>query len=68
VGLRAPYEHRTRFFCFESLFHQGRLEFTAETIDHVAGIARTVLTIVDVFLDRPAVLTGIAEAAAALVA
>jgi beta-glucosidase len=48
------------------MFHAGSLEFAAEERDHHAAICSAVPTIVDVYLDRPAVLTELAIAAAAL--
>jgi beta-glucosidase len=61
----APFEPREGFL--ESLFHQGSLDFPPEVLLRVLEVARQVPTVVDVFLDRPAILTGIADAAAALV-
>jgi beta-glucosidase len=49
------------------MFHQGSLEFPAAERERILGIAAQVPTIVDVFLDRPAILTEIAAGAAALV-
>ena len=48
------------------MFHAGSLEFPAEKRDHHATICSAVPTIVDVYLDRPAVLTDLAGQAAAL--
>jgi len=48
------------------MFHAGSLEFPAEKRDHHAAICSAVPTIVDVYLDRPAVLTDLAGQAAAL--
>src|SRR5262249_25288463 len=47
--------------------HQGSLEFPAEQRERILGLAARVPTVVDVFLDRPAVLAEIAAGAAALV-
>jgi beta-glucosidase len=65
LRIAAPYEPREGFL--ESMFHQGSLAFPAADRDRILGVARQVPTIVDVFLDRPAVLTEIAAGAAALV-
>ncbi len=46
--------------------HGGSLDFTADTIAHVAQLAAAAPTIVVVYLERPAVLTPLAELAAAL--
>ncbi|HVD20094.1 MAG TPA: glycoside hydrolase family 3 N-terminal domain-containing protein [Propionibacteriaceae bacterium] len=64
LRLKAPYEPRPGGF--EAMFHAGSLEFAAEERDHHAAICSAVPTIVDVYLDRPAVLTELADAAAAL--
>lgn len=61
VRLRAP--HQARPGGFESLFHSGSLEFPEEEAARVSELIRAVpTTIVDVYLDRPAVLTPIIEA------
>ena len=65
LRIAAPYEPREGFL--EGLFHQGSLEFSAADRDRILDVARQVPTIVDVFLDRPAVLTEVASGAAALV-
>jgi beta-glucosidase len=66
LRLQAPYEERATFF--ENFFHAGSLDFPAEVIAHVADIAAQVPTVVDVFLDRPAILGPIVDAAHAVVA
>lgn len=66
LRIAAPFE--TRATAFENYFHAGSMEYTAEQLDHVAAIARTVPTVVDVFLDRPAILAPIVEHAAAVIA
>ncbi|MCL2516003.1 MAG: glycoside hydrolase family 3 C-terminal domain-containing protein [Microbacteriaceae bacterium] len=65
VRLKAPFEPRGPGF--ESFFHAGSLEFPAETVDRVRALAAQVPTIVDVYLDRPAVLTPFAGRVAGLV-
>lgn len=65
LRLQAPYEQRaTRF---ENFFHAGSLDFPPEVIAHVADIAARVPTVVDVFLDRPAILGPLVDAAHAVV-
>jgi len=66
LRLKAPFE--TRPTVFENFFHAGSLDFDAETIAHVTQVAKAVPTVVDVFLDRPAILTPIVGAASAVVA
>jgi len=65
LRLQAPYEQRGNGF--ESFFHAGSLDFAPETVAHVAEVAAAVPTVVDVFLDRPAILGPIVEAAHAVV-
>ena len=64
LRLAAPYEPRPGGF--EARFHAGSLEFPAEERGHHAEICSAVPTIVDVYLDRPAVLADLARHAAAL--
>ena len=65
LRLQAPFETRATFF--ENFFHAGSLDFSDETLEHVHDIAGRVPTIVDVFLDRPAILEPIVDVAAAVV-
>jgi beta-glucosidase len=48
------------------MFHAGSLEFPAAERHHHAAICSAVPTIVDVYFDRPAVLTELARDAAAV--
>ena len=64
LRLKAPYEPRPGGF--EAMFHAGSLEFPAQERDRFTEICSTVPTVVDVYLDRPAVLTDLARDAAAL--
>jgi beta-glucosidase len=64
LRIKAPYEPRPGGF--ETMFHAGSLEFPAQERDRLTEICSTVPTIVDVYLDRPAVLTHLARDAAAL--
>jgi beta-glucosidase len=66
IRLQAPYEVRAT--TFENFFHAGSLAFPEETLAHVCEVAATVPTVVDVFLDRPAILLPLAEEAAAMTA
>jgi beta-glucosidase len=49
-----------------TLFHQGRLHYTAEQLAPVLDIARRTPTVVTVYLDRPLVIPEIADSAAAV--
>ncbi|GAA3635915.1 glycoside hydrolase family 3 N-terminal domain-containing protein [Microbacterium awajiense] len=66
LRLQAPFEVRDSMF--ENFFHSGSLDFPADVIAHVAEVAASVPTVVDVFLDRPAILAPIVDAAHAVVA
>jgi len=64
LRLNAPYEPRPGGF--EAFFHAGSLEFPAAERDRIVAICERVPTIIVLFLDRPAIVPEIAEAAAAL--
>ena len=64
VRLRAPFEARGPGF--ESFFHAGSLAWPEEELHRILAIARSVPTVIDVYLDRPAIVTELADAAAAL--
>ncbi|MFV0373370.1 glycoside hydrolase family 3 protein [Microbacterium sp.] len=66
VRLQAPFEQRSTVF--ENFFHAGPLDFTEDTLAHVREVAAAVPTVVDVFLDRPAILEPIVAVAAAVTA
>ncbi len=66
LRLQAPYEQRSSMF--ENFFHAGSLDFPEDVRAHVAEVSAAVPTVVDVFLDRPAILAPIVEAADAVVA
>lgn len=67
VRLGAPYEPRDDLF-LESFFHQGTLEFRPGLIYRLRSIAQRVPLVLDVSLDRAAVLTPLATIASALTA
>jgi beta-glucosidase len=64
LRLKAPYEPRPGGF--EQAFHAGSLAFPSAEVERLTKLFATVPTVVDVYLDRPAVLPEIAEGAAAL--
>jgi beta-glucosidase len=66
VFRNAPFEPRTGTF-IEALFHAGSLDFPADERERVLELARTVPTILIVHLDRPAILTGLADACGAVI-
>jgi beta-glucosidase len=65
IRLQAPYEPRNRT-SLERLFHAGDLSFNEEEKVRILTILQAVPTIVDIYLDRPAVIPEIAEHSAAL--
>ena len=62
----APFEKRGDGF--ESFFHAGSLDFTPEQVEHISEVAAIAPTVLGVYLDRPAILTPLVDAAAAVVA
>ncbi|QIM23207.1 glycoside hydrolase family 3 protein [Phycicoccus sp. HDW14] len=67
VRLGAPFEHRDDLF-LEAWFHQGSLDFPPGRVARLQRLAATVPLVVDVSLDRPAVLTPLVPLCAALTA
>lgn len=67
VRLMAPFEPRSDLF-LESWFHQGSLDFPPALVARLAGVAAQCPLVVDVVLDRAAVLTPLLPIASALVA
>jgi beta-glucosidase len=66
VRLTAPFEPRSDLF-LESWFRQGSLEFPPGLIVRLARIAKECPLVVEVALDRPAILTPLLPVATALV-
>ncbi len=66
LRLNAPYEPREGFL--ERHFHAGDLDFKGEEKAGLLAILERVPTIVDIYLDRPAVIPEIAEKSAGLLA
>ena len=50
------------------MFHFGDLDFKAQQLEDILTLEKTVPTIVDIYLDRPAVITEISQQAKALIA
>ncbi|WP_407670153.1 glycoside hydrolase family 3 N-terminal domain-containing protein [Nonomuraea solani] len=65
VRLAAPFEPRDDFV-LEPFFHAGSLEFSADVVSELADLAAQAPLVVDVTLDRPAVLTPVADLATVL--
>ncbi len=66
LRLSAPYEPREGFL--ERHFHAGDLAFKEEEKARILDILKRVPTIVDIYLDRPAVIPEIADRCAGLLA
>ena len=66
VRLHAPFEPRSDLF-LESWFHQGSLDFAPGLVSRLERIARSCPLVLDVVLDRPAVLTPLLPVACAVV-
>lgn len=66
LQLTTPYEHREGFL--DRHFHAGDLSFTEEEKVRLLDIMEKVPTIVDIHLERPAVIPEIAEKSAGLLA
>ncbi|XVU21297.1 glycoside hydrolase family 3 protein [Actinoplanes sp. CA-054009] len=67
LRLQAPFEQRGGEGSIESFFRAGSLEFPAAEVQRIRAIAATVPTVVDVYLDRPAILAPLAEGAGSLI-
>ena len=67
VRLQAPFEPRDTYL-LESMFHQGSLDFPADVVERITALAARVPVVLDVTLDRPAVLTPFDGVVAALTA
>ncbi|MCU1430932.1 MAG: Xylan 1,4-beta-xylosidase [Actinotalea sp.] len=67
VRIGAPFDPRDDLF-LESWFHQGSLELRPGLVSRLARIAAVVPLVVDVAMDRPAILTPLVGVATALTA
>jgi hypothetical protein len=67
LRLKAPFEQRDGNF-IERLFHAGDLDFQEPEKSRVLGIVSKLPTVVDIYLDRAAVIPELAANAAALLA
>jgi beta-glucosidase len=68
LRLSAPWEQRGNPGEIESFFHAGSLAFPEAEIVRVTEIGKTVPTVVDICLERPAILADIEGATASLIA
>ena len=68
IRLNTPwYPANTKNF-FAQTFHHGDLDFKGDEKARIIQLLKTVPTVVDIYLDRPAVIPEIAKEAAALIA
>lgn len=65
IRIEAPYEPRDDLF-LESYFHQGSLEMRPGLVHRLRKIASTVPLVLDVALDRPALLDPVLDAVSGL--
>lgn len=65
LHLQTPWEPRNGDF-IEKMFHQGKLDFDEDELKRILKIAQEKPTIICMYLDRPAVIPGIAQYAAGL--
>jgi beta-glucosidase len=66
IRLDCPFQPRPGFL--ESFFHAGDLDFKSPEKERILALLETIPTIVDIHLDRPAVIPEIAEKSAGLLA
>ncbi|CAG1014149.1 beta-glucosidase [Anaerolineales bacterium] len=66
LRLHAPFEKRKGFL--ENYFHAGDLDFKDNDSKHILDVMSRVPTIIDLFLERPAVIPEIAEYSTGLIA
>ena len=67
LRLVAPWEQRGNPGTIEFFMHAGSLDFSDEQLAHIRSIAATVPTVLDVYLDRPAILTPLKELGVSLI-
>ncbi len=67
LRLVAPWEPRGNPGELQNFFHAGSLDFHAPELEHVLSVAATVPTVVDVYLDRPAIVAPFLAAVGSLI-
>ena len=67
LRLSTPWEPRDQYF-LEAHFHAGSLAFDAAEIERIQAIAAQTPTVIDIYLERPAVMPELAGAAAGVIA
>lgn len=66
LRIKAPFEPAAEGMA--ALFHHGSLEFAEQEVQRVLEVCAQVPTVIDVYLDRPAVLTPFVGTAGAIIA
>ena len=66
MHLNTPFEPREGML--ESFFHGGDLDFKGDDLAHILNICEKIPTIIDIYLERPAVIPEIAAKSAGLIA
>ncbi len=66
IRLKTPWQPNPAMGFFASFFHEGDLDFKGEEKERILKLLKTVPTVVDIYLDRPAVIPEISDHAAAL--
>ena len=67
LRLTTPWRPMGRGF-LEKMFHQGDLDFEAEELARILQVLQTVPAVVDIYLDRGAVIPEVSDQCAALLA
>ena len=67
IRLKTPWVPNGRGGIAES-FHGGSLEFPPDELERLVAICESVPTVIDIYLERPAVLGALVDSAAAIVA
>lgn len=68
IRLNTPWSPAETNVPFAKSFHHGDLDFKGDEKQHILKLLRTVPTVVDIYLDRPAVIPEITNSAAAVIA
>ena len=66
IRIKAPFEPRKG--SLSEFFRAGSLEFPTAEIDRLRAVCDAAPTVIDIYLDRPAVITPLVESAAAVIA
>ncbi len=67
LRLVAPWEIRGNPGELENFFHAGSLDFHAEELERIRAVTQAVPTVIDVYLDRPAIVAPFVDQVDALI-